>query len=47
MNLVLVAIWPEADFGFVVVTNIGGAAADEAILRLAADLYRRFYGKSS
>ena len=43
MNLATVMIWPEADFGFVMMTNIAGPAADEALTKLAADLYKRFF----
>jgi CubicO group peptidase (beta-lactamase class C family) len=44
MNLALVMIW-EADFGFVIMTNAAGAAADEALRKLAADLYKSFFDK--
>jgi hypothetical protein len=42
MNLALAMFWPERDFGFVIMTNIAGAAADEALRKLAAELYKSF-----
>jgi len=45
MNLAIVMIWLEAEFGFVMMTNVAGAAADEALRKLAADLYRSFFDK--
>jgi hypothetical protein len=35
--------WPERDFGFVIMTNIAGTAADEALRKLAAKLYKAFF----
>jgi CubicO group peptidase (beta-lactamase class C family) len=45
MNLALAMFWPESDFGFVIMTNIEGTAADEALRKLAAELYRAFSNK--
>jgi len=45
MNLALAMFWPESDFGFVIMTNIAGTAADEALRKLAAELYRAFSNK--
>ena len=42
MNLALAMFWPESDFGFVIMTNITGTAADEALRKLAAELYKSF-----
>jgi CubicO group peptidase (beta-lactamase class C family) len=44
MNLALAMFWPERDFGFVIMTNIAGTAADEALRKLAAELYKGFSG---
>jgi CubicO group peptidase (beta-lactamase class C family) len=41
-NLALATIWPQNDFGFVIMTNIGGKDADAALRKLARDLYARF-----
>jgi hypothetical protein len=35
--------WPGRDFGFVIMTNIAGTAADEALRKLAAKLYKAFF----
>jgi CubicO group peptidase (beta-lactamase class C family) len=43
MNLALAMFWPERDFGFVIMTNIAGTAADEALRKLAAELYKAFF----
>jgi CubicO group peptidase (beta-lactamase class C family) len=45
MNLAIAMFWPETDFGFVMMTNIASTAADEALRKLAADLYKGFSGK--
>jgi CubicO group peptidase (beta-lactamase class C family) len=45
MNLALAMFWPEKDFGFVIMTNIAGTAADEALRKLAAELYTAFSNK--
>ena len=42
MNLALAMFWPQTDFGFVIMTNIAGTAADEALRKLAAELYKAF-----
>jgi CubicO group peptidase (beta-lactamase class C family) len=44
LNLALAMFWPEKDFGFVMMTNIGGQGADEAFKKLAPELYRSFSG---
>jgi CubicO group peptidase (beta-lactamase class C family) len=46
MNLAIVMIWTEADFGFVMMTNIADASADEALRKLAVDLYNTYFGNS-
>jgi len=45
LNLALAMFWPKTDFGFVIVTNIAGARADEAVRKLAATLYQDFSGR--
>jgi hypothetical protein len=45
MNLALAMFWSEQDFGLVIMTDIAGTAADEALRRLAAELYQAFSGK--
>jgi hypothetical protein len=45
MNLALAMFWPEKDFGFVIMTNIAGTAADHALRKLAAELYKAFSNK--
>jgi CubicO group peptidase (beta-lactamase class C family) len=47
MNLAAAMFWPETDFGFVMMTNIAGPAADRALKKLAAELYKGFSGKST
>lgn len=47
MNLAIAMFWPETDFGFVLMTNIAGAAADKALLKLGADLYKNYSGEPS
>jgi CubicO group peptidase (beta-lactamase class C family) len=44
MNLASATFWPEMDFGFVIMTNIGGSGADGALRKLAAELYGAFAG---
>ncbi len=44
MNLAHIILDPENDFGMVLMTNIGGKKADEALRGLAEELYGR-YGK--
>ena len=41
-NLALATIWPEKDFGFVIMTNIGGKNADAALRKLSQQLYEQF-----
>ena len=41
-NLAVVTIWPQNDFGFVIMTNIGGKRADAALRKLGQDLYQQF-----
>jgi hypothetical protein len=45
MNLAVAMFWPKTDFGFVMMTNIAGTAADEALRKLAGDLYKAFSEK--
>lgn len=45
MNLANATFWPDSDFGFVIMTNIGGTAADEALRKLGVDLYKTFAKK--
>jgi hypothetical protein len=45
MNLALAMFWPKSHFGFVIVTNIAGTQADEALRKLAATLYQDFSTK--
>jgi hypothetical protein len=42
MNLAVAMFWPDKDFGFVMMTNVGTKAADDAMQKLAAELYDRF-----
>ena len=42
INLATAMFWPGTDFGFVMMTNIGGQPADEALRKLAAELYKDF-----
>lgn len=44
MNLASATFWPGMDFGFVIMTNIAGTGADEALGKLAAELYKAFAG---
>jgi CubicO group peptidase (beta-lactamase class C family) len=47
MNLAIAMFWPDTDFGFVMMTNIAGAAADKALSKLAVELYKDFSKKST
>jgi CubicO group peptidase (beta-lactamase class C family) len=47
LNLATATFWPGTDFGFVIVTNIAGQPADEALKKLAAELYRDFSTSSA
>jgi CubicO group peptidase (beta-lactamase class C family) len=42
MNLATAMFWPGTDFGFVMMTNIAGSRADQALQKLAAELYKGF-----
>jgi hypothetical protein len=42
MNLADVFIQPKRDFGMVLMTNVGGRRADDALKALAAELYKSF-----
>jgi hypothetical protein len=42
MNLADVFVQPSHDFGMVIMTNVGGRRADEALKALGAELYTRF-----
>jgi CubicO group peptidase (beta-lactamase class C family) len=44
-NLATATFWPGADFGYVMMTNISGPHADEALKKLAAELYKEFSPK--
>ncbi|MBV8829318.1 MAG: hypothetical protein JO108_08855 [Acidobacteriaceae bacterium] len=43
MNLATARFWPSSDFGFVMMTNVGGHSADAAFRKLAPELYRKFF----
>jgi CubicO group peptidase (beta-lactamase class C family) len=45
MNLATAMFWPGTDFGFVMMTNIGGKSSDEALKKLAAALYEKYSAK--
>jgi CubicO group peptidase (beta-lactamase class C family) len=45
MNLATAMFWPGTDFGFVMMTNIAGKSGDDALRKLAAELYQQFNGK--
>jgi len=45
LNLATVMFWPGTDFGFVMMTNIGGKPADGALRKLAEQLYKQFAAK--
>ena len=47
LNLATAMYWPGTDFGFVMMTNIGGKPGDEAFRKLAAELYRNFFSGST
>ena len=42
MNLAFILLQPKHDFGMVIMTNVGGPKADEALKVLSAELYKRF-----
>jgi hypothetical protein len=45
MNLAMAMFWPGKDFGFVMMTNIGDQPSDDALRKLAAELYKKFGAK--
>lgn len=45
LNVAYIMLWPETDFGFVMVTNRGGKPADEALEALGEALYKKFAPK--
>jgi hypothetical protein len=47
MNLAIAMFWPDTDFGFVMMTNIAAAAADQALGKLSVELYKGFSKKST
>jgi hypothetical protein len=42
LNVADVFLQPKRDFGMVMMTNIGGRKADDALKALAEELYKRF-----
>jgi hypothetical protein len=42
MNLADILVQPKHDFGMVLMTNVGGRRADDALKTLAAELYKSF-----
>jgi len=42
MNLANILLQPGHDFGMVLLTNVGGAKASDALRELAAELYREY-----
>jgi hypothetical protein len=42
MNLADILLQPEHQFGMVLMTNVGGRRADDALKALAAELYKSF-----
>jgi hypothetical protein len=40
LNLASAMFWPKSNFGFLMMTNIGGPSADEALNKLAPELYK-------
>jgi CubicO group peptidase (beta-lactamase class C family) len=42
MNLATAMFWSGTDFGFVMMTNIAGSTGDQALQKLAAELYKGF-----
>jgi hypothetical protein len=42
LNLAHIWLAPQQDFGLVLVTNIGGHQADQALSTLAPELYQKF-----
>ena len=46
LNLAMVMLQPKNDLAMVMTTNVGGTAANQALLALAEDLYKRFGPKA-
>jgi len=42
MNLAYILLQPSRQFGLALMTNVGGPKADDALMALAASLYRTF-----
>jgi hypothetical protein len=42
MNVAYIMLQPQRDFGIVMMTNVGGRKADQAMVALGEELYRRF-----
>ena len=42
LNVADVFLQPQHDFGMVMMTNVGGRKADDALKALAEELYKRF-----
>jgi CubicO group peptidase (beta-lactamase class C family) len=42
-NVAYIMLQPKRDFGIVMMTNVGGKKADQAMIALGEDLYRRFF----
>ena len=47
MNLASIMFWPDLDFGFVLMTNIAGNSADQALRKLSEGLYKSSSGKGA
>jgi CubicO group peptidase (beta-lactamase class C family) len=45
INLATAMFWPGTDFGFVMMTNVGGKPADGALRKLAEQLYKQYAAK--
>jgi hypothetical protein len=43
MNVAYIMLQPRRDFGIVMMTNVGGKKADQAMIALGENLYRRFF----
>jgi CubicO group peptidase (beta-lactamase class C family) len=43
MNVAYIMLQPQRDFAIVMMTNVGGRKADQAMIALGEDLYRRFF----
>ena len=42
MNFASIMLQPQSDFAMVLTTNVGGAAADQGLQRVAERLYKGF-----